>query len=532
MPANGDRLKKLLLLAILFFAGLVLVVYSWYASFPISASPNANLVFLEIYPLYWPGLVLLLISIYLFAVNTKSNLVSWAFTIGLVLIFFSLSFFFNLLPGSDCTYFRGLNQYFIKTDNLDTSQLSHGYYQWPAFFLLTKYVTSISSVPLYIFEFFQYSLIGILLITTLFIYAYRYWHDKRPTLVIAFFISSYFFFNYQDVPFSLAIALLFIILLILESKTKNLATFTTILLIFVCISLMHAFVPLFYIIYLLIRFIVKRSKWYSALLLLTSVIFFVTQITLASKAFLFNIALIFNRSDYSAVINHALNPISNPMDVIVQFFTRSTSVILLATCFVAFAVMLYNRKLRDVDKAIFLTGLIYTVLGFALYTLGTRAIPIALIPVCLGACYFFDHKTKRLRKILFVILLAFSVSLPMHLTLSNPPMLFQTNSDVLGANFVIENYNWSQYNRVLLDNGLMWYIYPQISGNSELVNVYSMEYKNEDLMGYNCIVFSTNLKNELLTANVSIENMSYSLMDYHNIIYNTMNICISEKIDF
>ena len=64
---------------------------------------------------------------YLMAVNVKSNLLKWLLTSGIVFIFFSLSYFFYFLPGSDSSWFRGQTEYFINTGSLASSMANHLY---------------------------------------------------------------------------------------------------------------------------------------------------------------------------------------------------------------------------------------------------------------------------------------------------------------------------------------------------------------------------------------------------------------------
>ena len=158
---------------------------------------------------------------FLMAFTTKSNFLKWILSVGIVLTFFSLSYFYSMMPTPDSQFFRGLAEYFIQTKNLSASQLNHSYYQWPAYFILADIVTSISGLSVASYEFLLYALIGVLLTTTLFVYASKKLHIFGLIAVAAFFISLISFIDYQAAPFSLALGLLFL-LFMLETREKAL----------------------------------------------------------------------------------------------------------------------------------------------------------------------------------------------------------------------------------------------------------------------------------------------------------------------
>jgi hypothetical protein len=403
--------------------------------------------------------------------------------------------------------------HFLKTNSLNASLPGNLYFQWPAFFVSTRTEMFVSGLSLIQLEFLKFAVIGFLLSTALFIYAYRFWKNKSPILVIAFFILSFSFLNYQDVPFSLALGLLFIILFVIENKPKSWRIILLTLILFTSISLTHLFVPLFYVLYLLLMAIIRRKKEYGALFLFTSTIYLAIQLSFASQSFVANINGIFILpSEFSLAVTRTFTTISNPFDQVMQLFTRITTVLLFITSFISFVVLSYKRKMRDVDKALFLTGIIYLIIGVILYTLGTRAIPLLLIPVCLGTYYFFEFSNKKYLKVFFIVLLAFSVSIPIHSTLSDPPLMFQTNEGYILANFVIETYNWTTYSTLLLDTSMLWYIYPQVVSNSTLVNVYSSSYQ-PNISDYDSIIYSVRLQNELDSVNVTATELSFEISD-------------------
>ena len=215
-------MNKTKLLLIPFSIGLALFICSWFSSFPLSVDSVNDVIFNHLSILYWISLPLLFSSMYLMAVNVKSHLLKWLLTVGIVLTFFSLSYFFSMLPSSDSSWFRGQTQYFIETGSLNPSMINHLYFQWPAFFVLSNVATSVSGLGLIQLEFLQYALIGFILATTLYVYFAKIWKNGSVLSVIAFFVVMFAFLNYQDVPFSFALGLLFV-LFMLETRQGSLA---------------------------------------------------------------------------------------------------------------------------------------------------------------------------------------------------------------------------------------------------------------------------------------------------------------------
>ena len=112
------------------------MVYSWLQSYPLSVVSLTDLVFYHVSVLYWVSLPLLLGSMFLIGLTTKNIYLKWLLTIGFLLTIYSLFYFYQMIPTSDSQYFRGLNEYFASTNDLNAYQPNHLYYQWPSFFIL------------------------------------------------------------------------------------------------------------------------------------------------------------------------------------------------------------------------------------------------------------------------------------------------------------------------------------------------------------------------------------------------------------
>jgi hypothetical protein len=468
---------------------------------------------------------------YLLAVNLRNNLLKWLLTVGIVFTFFSLSYFFMMMPSSDSSWFRGQTQYFIKTGSLNPSSINHLYFQWPAFFVLSNVAISVSGLELVQLEFLQYALIGFILVTALYVYFSKIWKNGSVLSVVAFFVVMFTFLNYQDVPFSFALGLLFV-LFMTETMQKSNGALASELLLFVCMAITHAFVPLFFVLYLIIQSVIQKSKKYVLLVIATSVIYLFVQLTIARFSFGFNIRLLSSHSsEYTSVVSRTLAPISIPLDTVAQTFSRGITIILAVLCFAGFAFLLFKRGLRGEDKAILISGGVYSGLGFVLFLLGTRAIPILFIPLCLGLAVLFEGRFKKYVKYGFLIVMFLVAFIPIHITFSNTALLFQTNKESAVAHFMIDKYLWDTNGLILLDSSTLWYIAPQISGSNTL-NLFdaSMSGSENPTIGvYNSVVYTIRLDQELQQSNISIGSVSQMVSENYSIIYNSGTCYVADK---
>jgi hypothetical protein len=516
-------MEKNKLLIIPFFVGLILMAYSWYLSFPLSLDSVGDSIFNHISILYWFSVPLLLTSMFLIAINFKNKYWKWLMTVGFVIVLYSLSYFYHAIPTVDSAYFRGLLENFIRTNNLNASQTIHNYYQWPSFFLLASITTMVSGIKLTIYEFLLFTIIGFLLATALYVYASKAYNSSGFFAVAVFFVVMFLFFNYQAAPFSLAFALLFI-LFMLETQERSAGITLTMLILYTTTVITHAYVPLFFVIYLLIRSIISRSRQYFEFLILTLVIYMIVQITIAVFSFRYNVIGVFTAplpSEYSSVTGATLSSNSAAIDAIPHLFSRYVTIAFAILCIAGFVFLIFRRKLRKIDTAIFLTGAVYSGLGFALYLLGSRAIPLVFVPVSLGVAYLLESKFRQYLKYLVLVLLIFVVFVPIHSSLNSYPITFQTKEDLVTANFMIEKYDWNSKSIVIADLDLRWYTISQIQGNTEIDTDFEPRFRLSNITMFDSIVYSVGLAERLNMSNISVEATSQQIMDRFDVVYNS-----------
>jgi hypothetical protein len=184
--------------------------------------------------------------------------------------------------------------------------------------------------------------------------------------------------------------------------------------------------------------------------------------------------------------------------------------------------------MREMDKAIFLTGAVYSGLGAVLYTLGSRALPIVFIPISLGILYVYQSKLRQYLTCSVLILLVLVVFVPIHTSFGGSSITFQTKEAQTTANFMIEEYNWNLTSIVISDVGAKWYISPQIQGYTEIDTVYSSRFLTSNITAYDCIIYSVGLAKTLQMNNVSAED-SQQILDRFNVIYNSGSSYVAEK---
>jgi len=487
------------------------MLYSWYLSYPLNVVTVDDVLFNHVSILYWISLPLMLTSLFLIGITFKNTSYKWIISVGIFIALYSLSFFFVMLSGSDSQYFRGFNEYFIETKNLNPLQPNHWYYQWPSFFILSYVSTSVSGLSLTAFEFLLYTVIGFLVSVSLHFYASRTVKTdvsrkiKAVSFIIipAFVISMYNFLNYQCVPFSLALGLLFLIFMI-ETFQKSSGLTVVVIILFLSISITHVFVPIFLILYLLIRTIIERKRHYGNLFLISFVVFLLIQITFAQYGLAKNILRVLESSlEYSIIISRTLSPVSSPIDIIAQMFSRIATLAFITLCGIGFLFLLMKRKLKPLDKAILITGIIYSGLGVFFSSLGWRAIILAFIPVSLGFLCFFERKSRMYLKyvfsVLIIVLLVLFTFVPLHHSFSNS-VNFQTIEAHRTDNFLIEHYKLEDFTTIYAGFRVITYLQSR-------TNHTNLTPRFEDGREAEIVLYTVELGKALLNENYTMEKL-------------------------
>ena len=97
---------------------------------------------------------------------------------------------------------------------------------------------------------------------------------------------------------------------------------------------------------------------------------------------------------------------------------------------------------------------------------------------------------------------------------------------------MIDKYPWNTNGLVLLDTSTLWYIAPQINGGStvNLIDVSMSGFQSSNIGGYNSIVDTTRLNQELQQFNISSDQVSQLVSENYSIVYNSGScLCCSKN---
>jgi hypothetical protein len=499
------------------------MVYSWYVSYPLSINSVDDFVFNHISILYWISLSLLFPSMFMIAVTFKNDYLKWIMTAGIVIAMYSVSYFYFLLPGSDSLYYRGLHEYFGINKNIDPSQPGKSYFQWPSVFLLTEIISSVSGLELANIEFLMYAILGFLLATILYIYAFKTQRNGAFIAVIVFFMAMKWYLNYQFAAFTIALVFL-LLLLTLDTQRKSLGVILTMLVLFLGMTITHFYSPLFFVGYLLTRYFFNRNKQHGELFLLTLTIWLLFQVTYAIVSFANNIEEIINRStEVSLSEMTSVEPVSVLIDAISQNISIVIVVISVVICITGSTILLIKRKMRDSDKAIFVTAAGYFGLGIMIFILGSRAIPIAFIPVSLGAAYLFESRLRHYIIILFLVLLVLFPTHLIHSAFFNNDVMFQTRESYVAANFVIDHYNWMSRPYIYTNYRTRDYFETKVAVNTHITYKFEMINKTDAIFYTVGLGLSLSRYNQTIGKIISEERL--------NVLYNNGFSILGTEVD-
>jgi len=185
-------------------------------------------------------------------------------------------------------------------------------------------------------------------------------------------------------------------------------------------------------------------------------------------------------------------------------------------CLVGFIILLIKRKMRDLDKAIFLTGGVYSAFGIIFSTLGSRAIPIVFIPISLGVPYLLESRFRPYIKSLFLVLLILFTFIPLHTSFYDSQVMFQTKEAYYAENFTIDHYNWTRPALILAHYRVITYLQAKHPSALYFESDFSPAFPR--LKEYDSIVYTVGLGKNLLRYNYTTERMLRE--EILNVVYN------------
>jgi len=521
-------LSKEKLVFIVLIIGLFLIFYSWYISYPIVVNSPSDVVPNHIFPLFWLGLSIVCSTLYILAMWSKKNSLKIIATLGIIIFIYSSAYFFWFMPGSDSHYFRGLNENFIETGDLNFNEAYHSYYQWPLFFVLNK-IAYIIGLDLRFFEFVLFGLFGFLYGASLYSLFHKSSRDGTCFAVLSYFIMMWWYIDYQYVPFSLGFGFLLILFMLDKRENKNSATILSMLILFASLTLTHSFLPVFFISYAFIKYILlSRDRSHVNIFLMTLIIYF-TVLTFRAVEFLelsVKALIGFGSDVYGRLAQTMFVEATIPIHELAQMMSRSIFVITGLVAAIGFVILLLKRKLGYTNLALFLSGGAYALASAVLPILGTRAFAIIVIPLSFGVTYFQKTKYKKYFQYLFLIIIILFAFMPLHssFTLTKRQVPFQTEPDYQAANFWINYYQPIERSLMVADFRTEWYLFPKVRSYNV---TFEGGYEIED---YDCILYTVGLEKEFLRQNYTAESLIQKMNEY-NVFYSSGRSQILVKRD-
>jgi hypothetical protein len=504
------RLKKEKLLILPICLGLALIICAWYSSYPLSMDSPLDFVFNHISPSYWIGLAILLGSLYVAATIVKNSKLRLIFCILIVVSMYSVRFFYYSLPSSDASTSRGLTEYLIATHNLDPSTPYHAYFQWPSFFILNQMTVSVTGLGLRYFEFVLFAVLGVIYVMSLYVYAAKFSRESSYLAVIAYFMMMYWFLNYQFAPFSLALGLLFTMFMLETFAPRRREVTLATIILFISATFMHPFVSVFFIGYALAMYVVNRNRRYLQLFALTLVIYLMMLIFYTPSFFpdvvrqLTSLYLYEYQQTVATSFAGRVIP-TPPIDAIAETFSRATVLLTGAIAGSGFLFLLVKRKLRQVDSAILVSAVFYSLAGVFLSILGTRAWCLIAVPVVLGVTFFSKAKYRKyFARALFLVLLVLFIFTLVTESFSDSQTFYQTQSEYQCAGFALNYYNWTAQSSVLSHFRFMNYLTVKTASSTTSFGSDFSHGFPENTGNYDCVVYTIGLGTNLYFHNYSL----------------------------
>ncbi len=524
--------NKIKIGGILFFIGLMLIIISWYRTFPIYLSSINDITFSQFYPSLWPGITLCSIGLFFVAYYCKSKIIVAACSACFPLLLYVCAFFFPYLASSDSGAARGMFQVFHKT-GMNSGVIS--YFQFPAYFNLNEIIHQIVGVDEKGIAVLSFVLYGILLGLFLFLFFVNmkklYYNQLVPfLLVFVFFIGMFSFLNYQWVPQTLALVYLFLLLFIstfvfLESPKIHWKFTFIFILIFISLLFTHAFIPVIFLSFFGILTLKKRN--FRDIFIIIFSIYIVYTIYYAYLYFplyieTFSSALKEIGTEYTTTLSQSVKGSVDILSQIISFANRITIPMVWMIGVLGFVVLFFKRKIDFVFISLGVAGGIYLAVGLAFSVLGLRAAQILFIPITIGFM-FFVSKWKKPTIAIVVVVLVLSVFGPMRMAYNQTQ--FQTDGEVSGCNFFIDKTIKSPVQNTIIIDQMDWgyfsnkyeyfrniskvdsklFTYPVRPGESGFSDHFFNDSKNSNSL---YMLYNSNLGKEIYLSGFSKEEIS------------------------
>lgn len=529
--------KTKLLFLILSFVGVTLLAISWLQSYPLLMTSSLDFVYDHISTFYWLGLPILYVALYALLLKLRNKIAVLVVLFAVILAMQSLVYFYQRIPGSDSQSIRGLTEYLSKTGDLNPSRRGSYYLQWPSFFILEEMTSLIPGIGLPAVEFSLFTVILFLYVASLYVFAARHDSGNAHLLVIGFFIVTPVIFEFQLVPLFISVSILFVMFL-LQSMALSRETTILTLILFVGITLTHPLVPIFFVLYTLMRTVENASREsFLRLLLGELTIYFVLSTAFAPTFFVQSVQNISNMlsSTYGTILDRTLTVARvapRPfLDIIAQTFSRTVTIGTVSVLGIGLAILLIKKRLKITDLAILSAGSIYAIVGFVFPILGERSLIMLAVILSLGGVYYATKYSKLFKIALLSFLLLFTF-IQISSSFFDSQTVFQTRSEYQSANFLLENVKLVNYPNeplvILSHFRTVTYLYAKGGGDTQYKNDFSRDFP-ASLNTSDYFLFTIGLEKSFLRLNISGE-VSDQVWASFNIIENTGSTILASNL--
>lgn len=524
---------------ILFFIGIILILISWYFSYPIYIPEFDEIIFTQFYPSIWPGMILSLLGLFLIGYYAKRKCIKIICISIFPIIINVYSFFFSYIPTSDSGSIKAMFEIFHYSGFNTTIE---PYFHFPIFFTLNEMTSQILGFDTNSLALIFFTLFGILI--AIYIYLFIFKITNKDIYQIAFltipiyFVAVYNYLNYQWVPQTLAL-IFFLILLLLFNHKKSKYKFLCII-IFTVLVFTHLFIPAIFLMFMGI-YAFKKREFRNIFLLMSCI--YITVLIYYTTFFLSEITDVFRKSIYGFGQEYILSfskSLMEPKGLISQIISTINRIrvpLIWIILSIGFFILFIKRKIRYTEIALALTGIIYLGIGIFYSILGTRALQILCIPLLIGLA-FFIFKWRKATLLFVSILLILSIFGPMRSAYDN--YQFQLNEEDYASNFLAFNVPTDTVNKIAI-NGInygyltrksvyinfdknnynrLWVLAPR---NLEFYNIFN-GFMNEN----EYIIFNSNMYKEIVSHGLNIKEADKikDKMQYNNKIYICGKTCV------
>jgi hypothetical protein len=304
-------------------------------------------------------------------------------------------------------------------------------YGWPGFFVLIRVCLAITGLrqdvvaPLYLF------ISGLLLSSSVFLMAQKagfegFWG------VMVYTIIGFFFLDYQFVPQTMALVFL-MLLLQRERAQRSRGGFLLDLVLIVALAVVHAFIGVFYVVYLLTMAVSDRSYLRKAAIAGLAIVIvniyliaslpYVTAISFTSLLELWGLA------EYRGKLAATLG-LTSPFQPLSRLCVLSAAGVSL----VGIVGAVRRRRLPRQDKALIGSSILLTGIGAGVSVIGLRALQLAAVVAGAGGAFFPRIILNRKVRVSVLLFLAVSsVFLVLHTNYQS--YQYQTPESAAGAAF-------------------------------------------------------------------------------------------------